>query len=186
MWHGQKTGAVVLDRRPLRALPEGVERAGYDGAKRKQGSKLRRARWIPPGHLLALHVTAADADDRAEIGRLAKAVPAATGENIEAARVDQGYTGAKLVAAAREQGIEREVVKHPRSGSPAWGNGGGETALRCRPIRTPARSRPLRSRGPPGTGCRRVLRGRGGGAGTKASRLPARDPTRHSTRPATA
>jgi hypothetical protein len=35
MWHGQKTGAVVLDRRPLRALPEGVERAGYDGAKLK-------------------------------------------------------------------------------------------------------------------------------------------------------
>jgi hypothetical protein len=31
--------AVVLDSRTLRSSPESGERAGYDGAKRKRGSK---------------------------------------------------------------------------------------------------------------------------------------------------
>ena len=67
------------------------------------------------GHLLALHVTPADADDRAQVGRLAKAVQAATGESVEVAFVDQGYTGEKPAAAAREHGIALEVVKLPEA-----------------------------------------------------------------------
>ena len=63
------------------------------------------------GHLLAAHVTPATADDRAEVGQLAQAVQAATGESVDLAYVDQGYTGEKPAAAAREHGIELEVVR---------------------------------------------------------------------------
>ena len=106
--------AAELDSRTLRSSPESGERAGYDGAKRKKGSKLHMA-VDTLGHLLALHVTPADADDRAQVGRLAKAVQAATGESVEVAFVDQGYTGEKPAAAAREHGIELEVVKLPEA-----------------------------------------------------------------------
>src|SRR4051812_35795627 len=52
--------AVVLDSRTLRSSPESGERAGYDGAKRKRGSKVHLA-VDTPGHVVALHVTSADA-----------------------------------------------------------------------------------------------------------------------------
>ena len=65
------------------------------------------------GNLLALHVTPASADDRAQVGRLAKAVQAATGSSVDLAYVDQGYTGDKPAAAASEQGIRLEVVRLP-------------------------------------------------------------------------
>jgi hypothetical protein len=41
-----------------------VRAAGYDGAKRRKGSKVHLA-VVTLGHLLALHVTAADEQDRA-------------------------------------------------------------------------------------------------------------------------
>ncbi len=106
--------AVVLDSRTLRSTPESGQRAGYDGAKRKRGSKLHMA-VDTLGHLLALHVTPADADDRAQVGQLAKAVQAATGGSVELAYVDQGYTGDKPAAAAGEHGIRLEVVKLPEA-----------------------------------------------------------------------
>jgi transposase len=105
--------AAVLDSRTLRSSPESGERAGYDGAKRKKGSKLHMA-VDTLGHLLALHVTPADADDRAQVGRLAKTVQVATGESVEVA-FDQGYTGEKPATAAREYGIALEVVKLPEA-----------------------------------------------------------------------
>jgi transposase len=104
--------AVILDSRTLRSSPESGERAGYDGAKRKQGSKLHLA-VDTLGHLLALHVTPASAGDRAEVGRMAEAVQAATGTSVELAYVDQGYDGEKSAEIAREHGIELEVVKLP-------------------------------------------------------------------------
>jgi transposase len=106
--------AAVLDSRTLRSSPESGERGGYDGAKRKKGSKLPMA-VDTLGHLLALHATPADADDRAEVGRLAEAVQAATGGSVDLAYVDQGYSGEKPAEAAREQGIELEVVKLPEA-----------------------------------------------------------------------
>jgi transposase len=106
--------AVVLDSRTLRSTPESGHRAGYDGAKRKKGSKLHLA-VDTLGHLLALHVTPATADDRAEVGRLAAAVQKATGESVELAFVDQGYTGPKPAAAARQHGITLEVVRLPQA-----------------------------------------------------------------------
>ena len=106
--------AAVLDSRTLRSTPESGERAGYDGAKRKRGSKLHMA-VDTLGHLLALHVTPASADDRAEVGRLAQAVQAATGDSVELVYVDQGYTGDKPAKAAQDQGIRLEVVKLPEA-----------------------------------------------------------------------
>ncbi len=105
--------AVILDSRTLRATPES-ERSGYDGAKREQGSKLHMA-VDTLGHLLALHVTPANADDRAQVERLTKAVQAATDDHVEIAFVDQGYTGEKPATAARRHGIELEVVKLPEA-----------------------------------------------------------------------
>ena len=102
--------AAILDSRTLRSSPESGERDGYDGAKRKKGSKIHLA-VDTLGHLLALHVTPADADDRAQVGRLAKAMQVATGDSVDLAYVDQGYTGEKPAKAARTHGIELEVVK---------------------------------------------------------------------------
>jgi transposase len=106
--------AAILDSRTLRSTPESGHRAGYDGAKRKKGSKLHLA-VDTLGHLLALHVTPATADDRAEVGRLAAAVQHATGESVELAFVDQGYTGEKPAAAAKAHGITLEVVRLPQA-----------------------------------------------------------------------
>ena len=112
--HKAEPSAAILDSRTLRATPESGERAGYDGAKRKQGSKLPMA-VDTLGRLLALHVTPANADDRAQVERLAKAVQAATSDSVEVAFVDQGYTGEKPAAAARKHGIALEAVKLPEA-----------------------------------------------------------------------
>ena len=106
--------AAVLDARTLQSTPESGGRAGYDGAKRRKGSKVHMA-VDTLGHLLALHVTPATADDRAEVDRLAAAVQAATGESVELAYVDQGYTGDKPAAAAKAHGIRLEVVRLPEA-----------------------------------------------------------------------
>jgi transposase len=65
------------------------------------------------GHLLALCVTAADEQDRAQVSELAKRVQEETGETVEIAYVDQGYTGENAADAAGEHGIRLEVVKLP-------------------------------------------------------------------------
>lgn len=54
--------AVVLDSSTLQSTPESGARAGYDGYKRKKGSKLHLA-VDTLGHLLALRVTPADTQD---------------------------------------------------------------------------------------------------------------------------
>ena len=104
--------AAIIDSRLLRSTPESGTRAGYDGAKR--GSKLHMA-VDTRGHLLALHVTPANHDDRAEVGCLAEAIQIATDQSVELAYVDQGYTGDRPAAAAKGQGIALEVVKLPEA-----------------------------------------------------------------------
>lgn len=106
--------AAIIDSRTLRSTPESGSRAGYDGAKRKRGSKLHMA-VDTLGHLLALHVTPADRDDRAEVGRIAEAIQAATGQSVDLAYVDQGYTGVRPAAAAQDNGISLEVVRLPEA-----------------------------------------------------------------------
>src|SRR5215217_7762022 len=106
--------AGILDSRTLRSSPESGHRAGYDGAKRKRGSKVHAA-VDTLGHLLALHVTPADEQDRAPVNELAEAVQEATGESVELAYVDQGYTGEGASEAAEEHGSRLEVVKRPKA-----------------------------------------------------------------------
>jgi transposase len=102
--------AAVLDGRTLQSSPESGHRAGYDGHKKRKGSKVHLA-VDTLGLLLALHVTPADEQERAQVGRLAEAVQAATGESVGLAYVDQGYTGDTPAAEAGAHGIRLEVVK---------------------------------------------------------------------------
>ena len=102
--------AAVLDSRTLRSTPESGHRAAWNGHKRTRGSKVHMA-VDTLGHLLALHVTPANIDDRAAVAVLAEAVQEATGESVDLAYVDQGYTGEAAAEAAEARGIRLEVVK---------------------------------------------------------------------------
>jgi transposase len=106
--------AMIIDSRTLQSTPESGARAGYDGAKRRKGSKVHAA-VDTLGHLLALHVTPADEQDRAQVGELSRQVQEITGEHVELAYVDQGYTGEAAAEAAEQHGIALEVVKHTQA-----------------------------------------------------------------------
>jgi transposase len=104
--------ASIFDSRTMQSTVESGARAGYDGAKRRKGNKVHLA-VDTLGHLLALCVTAANEQDRAQVAELAERVQAETGETVEIAYVDQGYTGENAADAAAEHGIQLEVVKLP-------------------------------------------------------------------------
>jgi len=103
--------AAIIDSRTLQGTPENGDRGGYDGAKRKKGSKLHLA-VDTLGEFLALVVTPADAGDRAQVAELAIAIQEATGESVEIVYVDQGYSGPETEAEAAGTGIWLVVVKH--------------------------------------------------------------------------
>lgn len=113
-WKGRQgqPPAVCLDSRTLQSTPESGARAGYDGAKRRKGSKVHIA-VDALGHLLALTVTAADEGDRSQVAALAEQVQEVTGNTVELAYVDQGYTVPNAAQAASAHSIRLEVVKHP-------------------------------------------------------------------------
>lgn len=104
--------AAILDSRTLQSTPESGARAGYDGAKRRKGSKVHLA-VDTVGHYLALLVTPANEQDRDQVAALCQELQAATGESVELAFVDQGYTGQAAAEAAETHGIRLEVVKLP-------------------------------------------------------------------------
>ena len=106
--------AVILDGRTVQSTPESGARAGYDGHKRRKGSKVHIA-VDTLGHLLALQVTAANEQERAQVGALARAVQAATERQVEVSYVDQGYTGPAPAAAAAQEGIQLIVIKLSRA-----------------------------------------------------------------------
>ncbi len=106
--------AAVLDSRTLQSSPESGGRAGYDGYKRRKGSKVHMA-VDTLGQLLALVVSPANEGDRAKVGELAAAVREATGASVEVAFVDQGYTGEDAAKVAKGHGIRLEVVKLPEA-----------------------------------------------------------------------
>lgn len=84
--------AAIYDARTLQSTPESGERAGYDGHKRRKGSKIHAA-VDTLGHLLALVVTPADAQEREQVAELSQRVQEASGERVRVAFVDQGYRG---------------------------------------------------------------------------------------------
>ena len=104
--------AAILDARTMQSSREsgGTGRAGYDGHKRRQGSKVHAA-VDTLGHRLALVITPANAQERAQVARLAGTVHEATGDHIELAYVDQGDTGAQPAQEADAHGIRFAVVK---------------------------------------------------------------------------
>jgi transposase len=104
--------AAILDSRTLQSSPESGGRAGYDGHKRRKGSKVHLA-VDTLGQLLAILVTPANEQDRAQVSALAEQIQQATGDAVEIAFVDQGYTGEQPAADAQAHGIRLEVVKLP-------------------------------------------------------------------------
>jgi transposase len=110
----EQPSAAIFDNRTLQSSPKSGDHAGYDGAKRRKGSKTHMA-VDTLGYLLALLVAAANEQDRAQVGQLAQAVQEATGETVKIAFVDQGYTGDEAAQSAQEHGLQLEVVKLPEA-----------------------------------------------------------------------
>jgi transposase len=106
--------AAIFDSRTLQSSPESGHRAGYDGAKRRKGSKVHLA-VDTLGNLLSLHVTPASEQDRAQVGVLAQAVQEVTGNSVELAFVDAGYTGEPAAKQAEAAGMRLEVIKLPEA-----------------------------------------------------------------------
>ncbi|MDV2453241.1 IS5 family transposase [Xanthomonas hortorum] len=102
--------AVIFDGRTLQSTCESGQCAGYDGYKRKKGSKVHMA-VDTLGHLLAVQVTPANEQERAQVRSLAQEVQHVTGETVKIAFVDQGYTGQEPAQAAKEEGVELHVIK---------------------------------------------------------------------------
>lgn len=104
--------AAIFEGRTLQSSPESGARAGYDGHKRRKGSKVH---WAVDtlGQLLAAIVTPANTQERAQVDALAEKAQAATGNSVEVAFVDQGYTGDAVAVDAEKHGIRLEVVKLP-------------------------------------------------------------------------
>jgi transposase len=106
--------AAIFESRTVPSTPESGTRAGYDGAKRRRGSKVHMAVDIL-GYLLAAHVTAASEQDRSQVSLLTEKVQEVTGDSVVIAFVDQGYTGAQAAQDAEAHHMHLEVVKLPEA-----------------------------------------------------------------------
>lgn len=110
----EQPSAVILDSRTLQSTVESGHRAGYDGGKRKRGSKVHIA-VDTLGQLLALHVTPGNEQDRSQVEVLVEQVQQVTGETVEVAFVDQAYTGEQAAQDAEAHGMRLAVVKLPEA-----------------------------------------------------------------------
>ena len=106
--------AAIFDGRTLQSSVESGGRGGSDGYKRRKGSKVHMA-VDTLGHLLALHVTPASEQERDQVAVLSRAVQEVTGESVELAFVDQGYTGDDAAADAARHGIHLQIVSLPEA-----------------------------------------------------------------------
>jgi len=106
--------AVIMDARTIQSTPESGAQGAYDGAKRKKGRKVHVA-VDTLGNLLAACVTPANEQERDSVEELARQVQIETGDSVELAYVDQGYTGEAAQEAASSSGIRLEVVKLPEA-----------------------------------------------------------------------
>lgn len=105
--------ALSLMAAPFNLHSEAHVRATL-GVKRKRGAKVHMA-VDTLGHLLALHVTPANAQDRSQVGKLVQAVQEEVCTSVEIGFVDQGYTGEAAANEAKERGVELHVVKQPEA-----------------------------------------------------------------------
>ncbi|WP_189093942.1 IS5 family transposase, partial [Deinococcus ruber] len=106
--------AIVIDSRTLQSTPESGHRAGFDGAKKRKGTKVHLA-VDTLGHVVAILTTPANEQDRAQVKDLCLEVQEATGVHVEVAFADQGYTGEQTAREATEAGVELIVVKRPEA-----------------------------------------------------------------------
>ncbi|MDB5730204.1 MAG: tnp12, partial [Variovorax sp.] len=105
--------AVIPDGRTLQSSCESGPRSGYDGYKRRRGSKVHMA-VDTLGHLIDLTVTPASEQERSQVQQLCQAVQDATGQTVQIAWADEGYTGEDAKSAAQAAGIELRVVQAAR------------------------------------------------------------------------
>jgi transposase len=105
---------AIMDCRTKRSTSESSTRAGYNGAKRKRGSKVQMA-VDTRGHLLAWHVTPADVGNRAAVAGRAADIQGANGDAVSLSYVDQGCSGEMAAHAAAAKGIRLELVKLPEA-----------------------------------------------------------------------
>ena len=103
---------VVLDGRTLQSTPESGHRAGWDGAKRRKGSKAHIA-VDTLGQLLSVVITPANEQERAQVGELCRQVQEVTGQTVTVGFGDQGYTGEEAEYAAAVHDIDLQVIKKP-------------------------------------------------------------------------
>ncbi len=109
---GGEPCAIIVDSRTLQSTPESGHRAGYDGAKRRKGTKVHLV-VDTLGHLITLMTSPANEQDRGQVEALCREAQELTGGMVEVAFADQGYTGQDTLNAARKSNIELIVVKRP-------------------------------------------------------------------------
>lgn len=109
---------AIIDSRTLQSTPESGARAGYDGAKRRKGSKIHLA-VDTLGNAITLLVTPADEQDRAQVYDLCRHIREITGGNVDVVLADQGYTGEQAQVDAAVNEVELVVMKRPR-GEPGF------------------------------------------------------------------
>src|SRR5512143_2640090 len=88
----EQPSAVIFDGRTVQSTPESGERAGYDGYKRKKGSKIHLA-VDTLGLLIVVHVTTDHEQEGGQVNKLAEDVQQVTENSVKVGFVDQGYTG---------------------------------------------------------------------------------------------
>jgi transposase len=106
--------ATSLESRTLQSSPARGHRAGDDGAPRQRGSQVHLA-VATLGPLLALQVTPAHAQDRAQGAQVAAQLQAVTGAAVDVAFVEQGHTGDPPAQDAAAHGLHLAVVKLPEA-----------------------------------------------------------------------
>ena len=110
---GQPTVALV-DSRTLQSTPESGSRAGYDGGKKKRGTKIHLA-VDTLGSVISVIATAADEQDRDQVFDICQKIQEETGGNIDVMIGDQGYTGEQVEIDAALNHIEFVIIKRSDS-----------------------------------------------------------------------
>lgn len=103
---------ALVDSRTLQSTPESGGRAGYDGGKRRKGSKIHAA-VDTMGNVIALLVSSAKEQDREQVYEGCREVQQITGDNIDVVIADEGYTGEQAEIDAAVNGVDLVVVKRP-------------------------------------------------------------------------
>jgi transposase len=106
--------APMLESRTLQSSPASGQRAGDAGATRERGRQGPMA-GATRGHLRAVQVTPAKAQDRAQVEPSTAQGQEVTSEALDVACVAQGDTGGQPAQDAAAHGLPLEVVTRPEA-----------------------------------------------------------------------